>query len=71
MSWLHVNDSADLLCFTSWDAKERAERLAGDECPYEIIPSAQMASAIGEEKAIKPVLPGYQGKYDVDCKQAQ
>lgn len=52
------------------DAAERAERRARDECPYEIVPSAQVASnVIGEEKVEKPTLPGYLGTYGVDCKE--
>lgn len=51
------------------DAKERAERRARDECPYEIIPSAQLAAATGDVPEEKPQLPGYLGTYGVDCKQ--
>lgn len=51
------------------DAKERAERRARDECPYEIVPSAQLSAATGELPEEKPQLPGYLGTYGVDCKQ--
>lgn len=51
-------------------ADERAERRARDECAYEVAPSAQ-ASAIAEEAAEKPKLPGYLGTYDVDCKEVK
>ena len=51
------------------DKAARAERRANDICPYEIIPSALVATNIGDVKEDKPRLPGYLGTYGVDCKE--
>ncbi|XP_052753824.1 EF-hand domain-containing protein 1-like [Galleria mellonella] len=66
----HFNDNDDF-CERRKDpnTKEREERRARDECPYEIIPSAQLLNGTGEESSDKPQLPGYLGTYEVDCKQ--
>ncbi|XP_045542556.1 EF-hand domain-containing protein 1 [Papilio machaon] len=50
------------------DAAERAARRARDECPYEMIPSAQMLASTRED-ATKTAPPGYLGKFGVQCKE--
>ncbi|KAJ8734012.1 hypothetical protein PYW07_014563 [Mythimna separata] len=68
----HFNEDEDFCDqYADPDKAERAERRAGDVCAYEIIPSAQAATTIGEDKEDKPRLPGYLGTYGVDCKEVQ
>ncbi|XP_028038206.1 EF-hand domain-containing protein 1-like [Bombyx mandarina] len=65
----HFNEQADFCDrFKDPDAAERAERRARDECPYDIVPSAQTAGAPPDEKFNRQV-PGYLGTYGVDCKE--
>ncbi|KAJ0181205.1 hypothetical protein K1T71_003290 [Dendrolimus kikuchii] len=65
----HFNEDEDYCArYKDPDVKERTERRARDECPYEIIPSAQV-NILGEEKSDKGQLPGYLGTYGVDCKE--
>ncbi|XP_022820957.1 EF-hand domain-containing protein 1-like [Spodoptera litura] len=66
----HFNEDEDFCDqFKDPDAAERADRRANEICPYEIVPSSQIANAIGDDKVEKPRLPGYLGTYGVDCKE--
>ncbi|XP_053602029.1 EF-hand domain-containing protein 1-like [Plodia interpunctella] len=65
----HYDDSEDFCDnLKDPDWRERAERRARDECPYDI-GSAQAAAVVGDDGPEKPQLPGYLGTYGVDCKQ--